>query len=104
MKVEREISSKTFLRKLKNYGTLKWRWYLCKFRAQYTLQNIGTGPEGHGNKWTRTDHPNDSIVAIGKNTLKNPEELRRLAVTQTPLEKPSANAGVKNNSKFNDLL
>ena len=28
------------------------------------------------------DHPNNSIIKIGHNTVKSPEDLRRLAVTQ----------------------
>ena len=43
----------------------------------------GTG--GVGNLKTSRDHPNYSIVRIGQNTEKNPGHLRRLAVTQTPV-------------------
>ena len=32
------------------------------------------------------DHPNCSIIENGQNTEKSPEDLRRLAVTQTPVE------------------
>ena len=39
-----------------------------------------------GNKRTRGHHPNNSIVAIGHNTKESPEDLRRLIVTQTPVE------------------
>ena len=39
-----------------------------------------------GNKWTSGDHPNCSIIKIGQNTEKSPGNLRRLAVTQTPVE------------------
>ena len=42
------------------------------------------------------DCPNYSIVEIGQNTEKNPGYLWRLAVTQIPMEKPSALADVKN--------
>ena len=31
------------------------------------------------------DHPNYSIIEIGQNTEKSPGELKRLAVTQTPV-------------------
>ena len=31
------------------------------------------------------DHPNYSIIKMGQNTEKNPEDLRRLAVTQIPV-------------------
>ena len=39
-----------------------------------------------GNKRTSEDHPNYSIVEIGQNTTKSPGDLRRFAVTQTPVE------------------
>ena len=32
------------------------------------------------------DHPNDSIIEDGQNTEKGPGDLRRLAVTQTPVK------------------
>ena len=35
---------------------------------------------------TSGDHPNYSIFEIDQNTKKNPEDLSRLAVTQTPVE------------------
>ena len=35
---------------------------------------------------TSGDHPNYSIIMVGQNTEKSPEDLRRLAVTQTPVE------------------
>ena len=55
--------------------------------------------QGYGglrNKRTSGDHPNYCSVEIGQNTEKSPGDLRRLAVTQSPVEKPSANPGVKN--------
>ena len=33
----------------------------------------------------RGDHPNYSIVEIGQNTKKSPQDLWRIAVTQTPV-------------------
>ena len=33
------------------------------------------------------DYPNDSIIENGQNTVKSPGDLRRLAVTQTPVTK-----------------
>ena len=32
------------------------------------------------------DHPNDSIIENGQNTEKSPEDLRKLAITQTPMK------------------
>ena len=35
---------------------------------------------------TIEDHPNYNIVELGQNTKKSPGDLRRLDVTQTPVE------------------
>ena len=43
-------------------------------------------PGGLGSWWTSGDHPNDSIIENGQNTEKSPGDLRRLAVTQTPVK------------------
>ena len=32
------------------------------------------------------DNPNYSIIKIGQNTKKNPGDMRKLAITQTPVE------------------
>ena len=42
--------------------------------------------KGLGNKRTSGDHLNYYIIEIGRNTQKSPGELRRLAVTQTPVK------------------
>ncbi len=39
-----------------------------------------------GNGRTSRDHSDKSIVKIGQNTEKSPGDLRRLAVTQTPVK------------------
>ena len=39
------------------------------------------------------------IIENGQNTDESPGDLRRLAVTQTPVKKPSANADVKNSNE-----
>ena len=44
----------------------------------------GTG--GLGNTRASGDHPKGSIIKIGSNIKNNPGELRRLAVSQTPVE------------------
>ena len=54
--------------------------------AWYSHHIIGTGTGGFGNKRTRGDHPNYNIIEIGQDTKKNLGNLRRLAVTQTPVE------------------
>ena len=46
---------------------------------------IVTGTGGLGNKRTKRDHPNNSIVVISQNTKKSPVDLKKLAVTLIPL-------------------
>ena len=41
---------------------------------------------GLGSWLTGRDYPNDTITENGQNTEKSPGELRRLAVTQTPVK------------------
>ena len=54
--------------------------------ARCSHQRIGTESGGLGNKRMIADHPNYSILEIGQTTKKNPREMKRLAVTQTPVE------------------
>ena len=44
----------------------------------------GTG--GFGSWGTSGDHPSNNIIENGQNTEKSPGDLRRLAVTQTPVK------------------
>ena len=48
-------------------------------------QKIGKGIGGLGNKRTSRDHSDYSITKICQNTEKSPGDLRRLAVSQTPV-------------------
>ena len=58
----------------------------CNWRARQPLERIGTWAVGLGNKRTSGDHPVYSSIEIGQNTDKNPGDLKRLAVTQTPVK------------------
>ena len=49
-------------------------------------QKVSKKTRGHWNKRMSGDHPNNSIVEIGQNAEKCPGDLRRLAVTQTPVK------------------
>ena len=60
----------------------------------------GTQTGGLENKRMSGHHPNFSIVEIGFNTKKSPVVLRRLAVTQTPVE--NYNYNNKNNNISHD--
>ena len=46
----------------------------------------GTRTGGLKNNFTGEDCPNYSIVDIGQDTEKCPGDLRRLAITQTPVQ------------------
>ena len=50
-------------------------------------QTIDRGTCRNGNKRTIGNHPNESIFKVGQNTEKSPGDLRRLAVTQTPVKR-----------------
>ena len=50
------------------------------------LQRLGKGTGGIGNKRKNRDHPVCIIAEIGLNTEESPGDLKRLAVTQTPLK------------------
>ena len=46
------------------------------------FQMIGKGIRGVGNKRTSKDHPDYSIIKIGKNTEESPGDSRNFAVTK----------------------
>ena len=62
-----------------NYTSRDWCFW-------YSYQRIIKGTGGLGNKRTVGDHPNYYIIENGHNTDKSPGDLRRLAVTQTPVK------------------
>ena len=59
-----------------NYNWCSW----------YSHQRINKGTGGLGNKKTSGEHPNYCIIDISQNTEKSHGDLRRLAVTQTPVK------------------
>ena len=64
-----------------NDGDTYCNWCTC-----YSYQKIDKGTGVLGNKRTSGDHPDCSIIKIDQNTKKSPGDLRRLVVTQTPVE------------------
>ena len=58
----------------------------CNWCFWHSNEKIIKGPGGLGIWWTSRDHPNDSIIENGQNPEKSPGDLRRLAVTQTPMK------------------
>ena len=59
----------------------------CNWCTRYSHQRIDTGTGGLGNKRASRDYSNNSIIEFDQNTEKNPGDLRRPAVTQTPQKK-----------------
>ena len=59
----------------------------CNWCTWCSHQRIGAGTGELGNKRASGDHLNYSILEIGQNTEKSHGDLRRLAVTQTPVKK-----------------
>ena len=58
----------------------------CNWGAWNNLQSLGKVAGGVGNKKTNRYHSNYSIIEVVQNTEKSPGDLRRLAVTQTPVK------------------
>ena len=54
--------------------------------ARYNHQGNGLGTGGLGNKRTCGDYSDYSIFKIDQKSEKSPGDLRRLAVTQTPVK------------------
>ena len=55
-------------------------WCFC-----YSHLRIIKGTRVLGGRKTSGDHPNNNIIENGQNTDKSPGDLRRHAVTQTPV-------------------
>ena len=58
----------------------------CNWCTRITNRRIGTGNGGLGNKRMSGDNPNYCISKMSQNAKKSPGDLRRLVVTQTPME------------------
>ena len=58
----------------------------CNWFSWYCQQRMNKGTGGLGNKRTSRDHPNYCIIEISQNTKESPEDLSRLAVTQTSVK------------------
>ena len=50
------------------------------------LQMVGRRTGGFGNKTRSGEHPSCSVVKLDQSTKKSPQDLRRVAITQTPVE------------------
>ena len=57
----------------------------CNWCSWYSYQRTGTRTGGLGNRRTSGNHPKYCIIEIGQNTEKSSGDLKRLAITQTPV-------------------
>ena len=57
-----------------------------RWRTRNSFQALGKESSSIGNQRKNKDHTHHTITEIGYNTEKSSEDLRRLAVTQTPLK------------------
>ena len=81
---------------------LKKLWNMKVSIVPIVIGSFDTVPGGFGSWLTSGNHPNNSIIEDGENTAKSPGDLRRLAVTQIPVTKPSAYADVKNSKRVSN--
>ena len=65
----------------KHNGDTNSNWF-----AWNGSQRLGMVIGRVGNGRTNRDHPNYSITKISQNTKKSPQDLKKFAVTQTPLK------------------
>ena len=75
-----------FARELKKLWNMSDSDTNCNLCSWYSHQRIDTETRGLGNKRMIGDHLKYSIIKIGQNTGKNPGDLRKLAVNQTPVK------------------
>ena len=71
---------------LKNLWNMKVTIIPIVIGAFGTVERIIKGPGRFGSWRTSGDLPNNSIIKNGQNTVKDPGDMRRLAVTQSPVK------------------
>ena len=91
---EKRDKYKDFARELKNLSESDGD-ASCNWCAWYCHQKIGTKTGGLEYKRTNAEQVNDNIFEISQNTKKSPGDLRKLAVTQTPVENHQLKLGWK---------
>ena len=83
--VKRRTSTSTLLenwKSMEHKGDNYTNWYWCFWYSNKTIIKITGRLESFR---TSEDHANDIIIDIGQNSEKSPGDLRRPAVTQTPV-------------------
>ena len=77
------------------FSCLSKQFACYKFLLGTINKEFITETRGVGNNRTCGIHPNKIIIKIIQNTEKSPGDIRRLVVSQTPIEKLSVNASEK---------
>ena len=67
------------------------------------IKELVQGTGGLGNNWTSGNYPNYYIIEIGQKTEKSPGDLRRLAVTQSPVKGHQLTLVWKTRKKYNKI-
>ena len=80
-KTQSKIKSELKKMEHEGNGDANFNW-----RTWSSPQSISKETGRLGNKRINENHPDYSIFKIGQNTKKSPGDLKRLAVTQTPVE------------------
>ena len=88
----------------KNYGHEGDSDINCNSCARYSHQKIDKRSEGLVNNKTSRDHPKYCIIKISQNTVESPRNLRRLAVSQTPVRNHHLTLEEKNYQNSEILL
>ena len=87
--IEKRYKYLELARELKKQATMEREGdgdVYCNLCTRNNYQNIDKRTRRHRNPRTSTEHPDYSIIKIGVNTEKSSGELRRLAVSQTPVK------------------
>ena len=84
--MKRRISTSTLLENWRSCGTWCDDCTNCDRCFWHNNKRIIKRPEWLGSWRTGRDYPNDSITENGQNTEKSPGDMRKLAVTQTPVK------------------
>ena len=58
----------------------------CNWCARNNPQRLSKGTGRLRNQWTSGGHTDNNIIKNDQSTEKSPEDLKRLAVTQTPVK------------------
>ena len=69
----------------KNYGTWRWQLYNCDWCFGTVIKGLLKGLKDL-EVGGRVRHPNNSILKLARLPDKSPGDLRRLAVTQSPMK------------------